>query len=191
MAVHRRKSESAESDLAFPVPKLLLRFLCSAGVGLLAGMVFYLVSTSTVSFFFGFLFFSIMAHAVTEALYSRGLKRFVRTLPLIWPWCSVWWCCTVPRQRDFSAMPHTCLKLSSPLPSRAGIRQFWKYLGCRPESHRSAFRQQSLSKTIAVRDQVTYKDPSTWWSWRKFRKCWSAAGNRKTAPFIPTFPAAP
>lgn len=77
----RRKSESAESELAFPVPKILLRFLCSAGVGLLAGMIFYLVNSNEAAFFFGFFFFSIMAHAVTEALYSRGLKRFVRTLP--------------------------------------------------------------------------------------------------------------
>lgn len=76
-----RKSESAESELAFPVPKILLRFLCSAGVGLLAGMIFYLVNSNEAAFFFGFFFFSIMAHAVTEALYSRGLKRFVRTLP--------------------------------------------------------------------------------------------------------------
>lgn len=77
----RRKSESAENDLAFPVPKVLLRFLCSAAVGLLAGMVFFLVNNDTVSFFIGFLLFSIMAHAVAEALYSRGLRRFVRTLP--------------------------------------------------------------------------------------------------------------
>ncbi len=77
----RRKSESAESDLAFPAPKLLLRFLCSAAVGLLAGMVFFLVNDSTFSFFSGFLLCSLLAHAVTEALYSRGLRRFVRTLP--------------------------------------------------------------------------------------------------------------
>ena len=77
----RRKSESAESDLAFPAPKLLLRFLCSAAVGLLAGMVFFLVNNNTISFFIGFILFSLMAHAVTEALYSRGLRRFVRTLP--------------------------------------------------------------------------------------------------------------
>lgn len=77
----RRKSESAESDLAFPAPKLLLRFLCSAAVGLLAGMAFFLVNNNTFSFFIGFILFSLMAHAVTEALYSRGLRRFVRTLP--------------------------------------------------------------------------------------------------------------
>lgn len=77
----RRKSESAESDLAFPAPKHLLRFLCSAAVGLLAGMVFFLVNNNTFSFFIGFILFSLMAHAVAEALYSRGLRRFVRTLP--------------------------------------------------------------------------------------------------------------
>lgn len=77
----RRKSESAESDLAFPVPKILLRFLCSAAIGLLAGMVFFLVNNNTFSFFMGFILFSLMAHAVTEALYSRGLRRLIRTLP--------------------------------------------------------------------------------------------------------------
>lgn len=77
----RRKSESAENDLAFPAPKILLRFLCSAAVGLLAGMVFFLINNNTGSFFIGFLLFSIMAHAVAEALYSRGLKRLIRTLP--------------------------------------------------------------------------------------------------------------
>lgn len=77
----RRKSESAESDLAFPVPKILLRFLCSAAIGLLAGMVFFLVNNNTFSFFMGFILFSLMVHAVTEALYSRGLRRLIRTLP--------------------------------------------------------------------------------------------------------------
>lgn len=77
----RRKSESAESDLAFPAPKILLRFLCSAAVGLLAGMVFFIIVNTTTSFFIGFILFSLMAHAVTEALYSRGLRRFVKTLP--------------------------------------------------------------------------------------------------------------
>lgn len=77
----RRKSESAESDLAFPVPKILLRFLSSAAVGLLGGTVLYLINNGQVYFFVGFFCFSIMAHIVTEALYSRGLKHIVRTLP--------------------------------------------------------------------------------------------------------------
>lgn len=77
----RRKSESAESDLAFPVPKVLLRFLSSAAVGLLGGTILYLINNSQVYFFVGFFCFSVMAHIVTEALYSRGLKHLVRTLP--------------------------------------------------------------------------------------------------------------
>lgn len=157
----RRKSESAESDLAFPVPKLLLRFLCSAGVGLLAGMVFYLVSTSTVSFFFGFLFFSIMAHAVTEALYSRGLKRFVRTLPayLAMVLCVVILYCTAATGFFGYAtyLPETIQSASVQSGYSANFGNTWAVdrspIALRSDSNLSV-------KPIAVRDQVTYKDPS-------------------------------
>lgn len=77
----RRKSESAESDLAFPVPKVMLRFLASAGVGMIAGVLFLLITRQQEFFFLGFFLFSLMAHLVTEALYSRGLRQVVRTLP--------------------------------------------------------------------------------------------------------------
>lgn len=77
----RRKSESAESDLAFPVPKVMLRFLASAGVGMIAGVLFLLITRQQEFFFLGFFLFSLMAHLVTEALYSRGLRQVARTLP--------------------------------------------------------------------------------------------------------------
>lgn len=77
----RRKSESAENELAFPAPKIILRFLSAAGLGMMAGTIFYLFNGNESSLFIGFFIFSFIAHVVTESLYSRGLKKFFRTLP--------------------------------------------------------------------------------------------------------------
>ncbi len=186
----RRKSESAESDLAFPVPKLLLRFLCSAGVGLLAGMVFYLVSTSTVSFFFGFLFFSIMAHAVTEALYSRGLKRFVRTLPayLAMVLCVVVLYCTAATGFFGYAtyLPETIQSASVRSGYSANFGNTWAVdrspIALRSDSNLSV-------KPIAVRDQVTYKDPSNMMVVTEIQKMLVSSRKPENSAFYPFLPS--
>lgn len=186
----RRKSESAESDLAFPVPKLLLRFLCSAGVGLLAGMVFYLVSTSTVSFFFGFLFFSIMAHAVTEALYSRGLKRFVRTLPayLAMVLCVVILYCTAATGFFGYAtyLPETIQSASVRSGYSANFGNTWAVdrspIALRSDSNLSV-------KPIAVRDQVTYKDPSNMVVVAEIQKMLVSSRKPESSAFYPFLPS--
>ena len=186
----RRKSESAESDLAFPVPKLLLRFLCSAGVGLLAGMVFYLVSTSTVSFFFGFLFFSIMAHAVTEALYSRGLKRFVRTLPayLAMVLCVVILYCTAATGFFGYAtyLPETIQSASIQSGYSANFGNTWAVdrspIALRSDSNLSV-------KPIAVRDQVTYKDPSNMVVVTEIQKMLVSSRKPENSAFYPFLPS--
>ena len=186
----RRKSESAESDLAFPVPKLLLRFLCSAGVGLLAGMVFYLVSTSTVSFFFGFLFFSIMAHAVTEALYSRGLKRFVRTLPayLAMVLCVVILYCTAATGFFGYAtyLPETIQSASVQSGYSANFGNTWAVdrspIALRSDSNLSV-------KPIAVRDQVTYKDPSNMMVVTEIQKMLVSSRKPENSAFYPFLPS--
>ena len=186
----RRKSESAESDLAFPVPKLLLRFLCSAGVGLLAGMVFYLVSTSTVSFFFGFLFFSIMAHAVTEALYSRGLKRFVRTLPayLAMVLCVVVLYCTAATGFFGYAtyLPETIQSASVQSGYSANFGNTWAVdrspIALRSDSNLSV-------KPIAVRDQVTYKDPSNMVVVTEIQKMLVSSRKPENSAFYPFLPS--
>lgn len=186
----RRKSESAESDLAFPVPKLLLRFLCSAGVGLLAGMVFYLVSTSTVSFFFGFLFFSIMAHAVTEALYSRGLKRFVRTLPayLAMVLCVVVLYCTAATGFFGYAtyLPETIQSASVQSGYSANFGNTWAVdrspIALRSDSNLSV-------KPIAVRDQVTYKDPSNMMVVTEIQKMLVSSRKPENSAFYPFLPS--
>ena len=186
----RRKSESAESDLAFPVPKLLLRFLCSAGVGLLAGMVFYLVSTSTVSFFFGFLFFSIMAHAVTEALYSRGLKRFIRTLPayLAMVLCVVVLYCTAATGFFGYAtyLPETIQSASVQSGYSANFGNTWAVdrspIALRSDSNLSV-------KPIAVRDQVTYKDPSNMMVVTEIQKMLVSSRKPENSAFYPFLPS--
>lgn len=186
----RRKSESAESDLAFPVPKLLLRFLCSAGVGLLAGMVFYLVSTSTVSFFFGFLFFSIMAHAVTEALYSRGLKRFVRTLPayLAMVLCVVVLYCTAATGFFGYAtyLPETIQSASVQSGYSANFGNTWAVdrspIALRSDSNLSV-------SPVAVRDQVTYKDPSNMMIVTEIQKMLVSSRKPENSAFYPFLPS--
>lgn len=69
----KRKSESAENSLAFPLPKILIRFLLTAvggmGFGLMVG------NENTLTFFVGLAAGSVIAHTVVECIYSRGFQQ--------------------------------------------------------------------------------------------------------------------
>lgn len=69
-----RKSECAESNYAFPIPKTLIRFVATAAAGLAGALIFQATFNSFPSFFIGLLVASVIAHIIAEAVYGRGFK---------------------------------------------------------------------------------------------------------------------
>lgn len=69
-----RKSECAESNYAFPIPKTLIRFVATTAAGLAGALIFHATFNSFPSFFIGLLVASIIAHIIAEAVYGRGFK---------------------------------------------------------------------------------------------------------------------
>lgn len=69
-----RKSECAESNYAFPIPKTLIRFVATTAAGLAGALVFHSTFASTASFFVGLFVASLIAHIIAEAVYGRGFK---------------------------------------------------------------------------------------------------------------------
>lgn len=75
----RRKSESAESSFAFPIPKIVIRFLITAVAGIGFGLVLMLSASQPANFFIGLITGSLAAHIVVEAVYSRGFKQIKKS----------------------------------------------------------------------------------------------------------------
>lgn len=74
-----RKSECAESNYAFPIPKTLIRFVATTAAGLAGALIFHSTFASTTSFFVGLFVASIIAHIIAEAVYGRGFKGLKRS----------------------------------------------------------------------------------------------------------------
>lgn len=78
---HKRKSESAENTFAFPLPKIIIRFVVTAAAGLGLGMILYSGSNqNNFNFFLGVFTGSLAAHIIIEAIYSRGFKGLKKSL---------------------------------------------------------------------------------------------------------------
>lgn len=75
---NRRKSESAENSLAFPLPKILIRFLLTAVGGLGFGLILN-TAGGTANFFIGLIAGSLIAHTVVECIYSRGFRHLKKS----------------------------------------------------------------------------------------------------------------
>lgn len=73
----RRRSEAAEDNFAFPIPKIVIRFLVSAVGGIGFGLI--LSEASDTAFFIGVLFGSLATHVIVEAIYSRGFKNLKKS----------------------------------------------------------------------------------------------------------------
>ncbi len=73
----KRKSECAESGFAFPIPKVVIRFMVTAAAGLGLGMLLHTSTSvsSSFNFFIGVISGSLAAHIIVEAVYSRGFKQ--------------------------------------------------------------------------------------------------------------------
>lgn len=93
----RRKSESAESQFAFPVPKAAVRFLASFAAALCMGMIFLYLSNGnyTVYFLTGALIGSLCTHIIAEGVYSRGFKGLWKSLRFYGLFAAVFAACYV------------------------------------------------------------------------------------------------
>lgn len=72
----KRKSESAENNFAFPLPKIIIRFTATAAVGLGLGYLFISMTANNNQFYFflGVFLGSLITHIIAEVIYSRGFK---------------------------------------------------------------------------------------------------------------------
>jgi ABC-2 type transport system permease protein len=75
----RRKSECAESSFAFPLPKIVIRFMVTAVAGLGFGLILQSATNSAANFILGIISGSLAAHLVTEAVYSRGFSQLKKS----------------------------------------------------------------------------------------------------------------
>lgn len=75
----RRRSETAEDNFAFPIPKILIRFILTAVGGLGFGLILTETGTQGSGFFIGVLAGSLATHLIVEAIYSRGFKHMKRS----------------------------------------------------------------------------------------------------------------
>lgn len=71
----QRKSECAESNFAFPIPKTIIRFVATFAAAICTGMIFItMFQNSTFNFLLGAVIGSLCTHIIAEAVYSRGFK---------------------------------------------------------------------------------------------------------------------
>lgn len=73
----RRRSETAEDNFAFPIPKLVIRFILTAVGGLGLGLILNMANGP--GFFIGVFAGSAVTHVVVEAIYSRGFRQMKRS----------------------------------------------------------------------------------------------------------------
>ncbi|HEX3039443.1 MAG TPA: hypothetical protein VHP54_04045 [Caproiciproducens sp.] len=75
----KRKSECAESSFAFPIPKIIIRFIITAVAGIGFGMILMMATSLPANFFIGVVSGSLAAHIVVEAVYSRGFQQMKKS----------------------------------------------------------------------------------------------------------------
>ena len=73
----KRRSETAEDNFSFPLPKIIIRFILTAVGGLALGLI---LNGATGGFLIGIIAGSVIAHVVVEAIYSRGFSQMKRSL---------------------------------------------------------------------------------------------------------------
>ena len=73
----KRRSEAAEDNFAFPIPKIVIRFILTAVGGLGLGLILNIENGP--GFFIGLVAGSAVTHIVVEAIYSRGFKQMKKS----------------------------------------------------------------------------------------------------------------
>lgn len=79
--VRIRRSEYAESNRTFPLPRAFFRMICSAVGGLLLAYLWSAILPSNEVFLAAGLLGTFLAHLFAQAIWGRGLRGFVKTLP--------------------------------------------------------------------------------------------------------------
>ncbi|MFR8002703.1 MAG: hypothetical protein ACLU62_07270 [Hydrogeniiclostridium sp.] len=73
-----RKSEAAEISFAFPLPKIIIRFLITLAGGMAVGSIAH--SLAGASYYLWFILGSFCSHLVLEVIYDRGFRFFPKSL---------------------------------------------------------------------------------------------------------------
>ncbi len=73
----KRKSECAENNFAFPIPKIIIRFILTAVGGI--GLGLFLNTNIRGGFFIGLAAGSALVHVIVEAIYSRGFAHIKKS----------------------------------------------------------------------------------------------------------------
>jgi hypothetical protein len=72
----KRRSETAEDNFSFPLPKIIIRFILTAAGGMALSLM---LISATGGFLIGIVAGSVLAHVVVEAIYSRGFSRMKKS----------------------------------------------------------------------------------------------------------------
>lgn len=75
----KRPSESAENAFAFPIPRVLIRFVVSACFGMMLGLLVHSIYPYF-PFLLSALLGAFLAHLAIEAVYRRGVKGIWKTM---------------------------------------------------------------------------------------------------------------
>lgn len=75
----RRPSEAAENAFAFPLPRVLIRFVVSACFGMILGLLVYSIYPRF-PFLLSALLGAFLSHLAIEAVYRRGVKGVWKTM---------------------------------------------------------------------------------------------------------------
>ena len=75
----KRPSEAAENAFAFPIPRVLIRFLVAACFGMILGLLVYSIYPDF-PFLVSALLGALLAHLAIEAVYRRGVKGIWGTM---------------------------------------------------------------------------------------------------------------
>ena len=75
---HFRKSEAAETSFAFPLPKIIIRFLITLAGGMAIGSIAQALTAA--NYYLWFFLGSFCSHLVLEVIYDRGFKGFSKSL---------------------------------------------------------------------------------------------------------------
>lgn len=79
LVYRRRKSEAAENYFAYPILRIIIRFILSGAVGLSCALFFGTISGSNVVFYIAAVAASVLAHLMTQIIWVRGTKQIAQS----------------------------------------------------------------------------------------------------------------
>jgi hypothetical protein len=79
LVYRRRKSEAAENYFAYPILRIVIRFILSGAVGLSCALFFGVIIDSNAVFYVTAVIASALVHLVTQIIWVRGTKQIAQS----------------------------------------------------------------------------------------------------------------